>query len=60
MAKPHDILRGKHVPELIVIVDDGVDLLATGGHGRGEGGVNGESDTGISTPVPNRNGSCRK
>jgi hypothetical protein len=45
--------------ELIVIVDDGVNLLATG-HDRGEDGVNGESDLGISTPAPNENPGCRK
>lgn len=58
MAKPDGILRGKHIPELIIIVDDGVDLLATRRHGRGEGSVNGESETGISTPAPNRNGAA--
>ena len=49
----------RNIPELIVIVDDGVDLLATR-HGRGEDGVNGESDLGISTPAPNENPGCRK
>jgi hypothetical protein len=39
VTKPRDILRCQNIPELIVIVDDGVDLLATGRHGRGEGSV---------------------
>lgn len=60
MAGSHNILRGQNIPELIVIVDDGVDLLATRRHSRGEGSVNGESETGISTPAPDRNRGCRK
>lgn len=43
------IHRGIHdIPELVIVVDDGIDLLATG-HGRGENCANGERRHGDST-----------
>lgn len=41
------------IPELVVVVDDGVNLLATG-HGRAEICDNVKRHTGIQTPKPNQ------